>query len=51
MNEEEIYHLIDLLEINTARLMSGTNTILDDSQKLKAIKYNVALIDKLKGML
>ena len=49
INTEEIYHLIDLLEIDIKE--TPNKRLLSDSQKNEAIKYNTDLIVKLESML
>ena len=47
MDEEQIYHLIDLLEIN----MKLSKCSMPEEEKIISINYDKALIEKLKGML
>ena len=49
INTEEIYHLIDLLEIDIKE--TPNKRLLSDSQKNEAIKYNTDLIVKLESIL
>ena len=49
INTEEIYHLIDLLEIDIRE--TPNKRLLSDSQKNEAIKYNTDLIVKLESIL
>ena len=44
---EEIYHLIDLLEIN----MKLSKCSMPEEEKVISIDYDKALIEKLEGML
>lgn len=46
---EEIYHLIDLLEMNIQE--TPNKILLSDNQKQEAIKYDSDLIEKLKELL
>ena len=46
LNEEEIYHLIDLLEMNIEATHS--KVLLDDNQKKESIKYDKKIIKKLR---
>lgn len=49
LNTEEIYHLIDLLEMNIRETPS--KRLLSDNQKQESIKYDSDLIAKLKSFL
>lgn len=49
IDKEEIYHLIDLLEINIQE--APNKRLLSDSQKNEAIKYDSDLIAKLEKLL
>ena len=49
LDKEEIYHLIDLLEMDIEE--TPNKRILSDSQKNEAIKYNSELIAKLTKLL
>ena len=49
INKEEIYHLIDLLEMNIQE--TPNKRLLSDSQKEEAIKYDTDLIAKLESIL
>ena len=49
LDTEEIYHLIDLLEINIEN--TPNKRLLSDNQKQEAIKYDSDLIEKLKELL
>lgn len=49
INKEEIYHLIDLLEMDIQE--TPKKRLLSDSQKQEAIKYNTDLIAKLESIL
>lgn len=49
INKEEIYHLIDLLEMDIQETQN--KRLLSDSQKQEAIKYNTDLIAKLESIL
>lgn len=49
LDKEEIYHLIDLLEMDIEE--TPNKRILSDSQKNEAIKYNSELIAKLTRLL
>jgi len=52
MNEEQKYHLIDLLEIRMSDTLRDTFEfrIMSDSQKLEAIAFDRDLIVKLKEL-
>ena len=49
LDTEEVYHLIDLLEMNTNN--TSKCLILNDEQKKESIKYDTDLIAKLESML
>ena len=49
LDKEEIYHLIDLLEMNARH--TPYKVLLDDSQKKEAVKYDKDLIKKLESFL
>jgi hypothetical protein len=49
LTKEEIYHLIDLLDIDIEYKLNYDNTLLNSSQKWEAIKYDMELINKLKA--
>ena len=49
LDKEEIYHLIDLLEIDIQE--TPNKRLLSDNQKQEAIKYDSDLIEKLKELL
>ena len=49
LDKEEIYHLIDLLEMDIQETQN--KRLLSDSQKQEAIKYNTDLIAKLESIL
>ena len=49
IDTEEIYHLIDLLEMNIQE--TPNKILLSDNQKQEAIKYDSDLIEKLKELL
>lgn len=49
LDEEEIYHLIDLLEMDIEE--TPKKRLLSDNQKQEAIKYNTDLIAKLESFL
>ena len=49
LDNEEIYHLIDLLEIDIKETQN--KILLSDPQKNEAIKYNTDLIAKLESMI
>ena len=49
LDKEEIYHLIDLLEMDIEE--TPNKRILSDSQKNEDIKYNSELIAKLTKLL
>lgn len=49
LNEEQIYHLIDLLEMDIEN--TPKKDLLDDNMKKDSVKYNKKLIKKLKAML
>lgn len=49
LDTEEIYHLIDLLEIDARE--TPNKILLNDIQKNEAIKYNSNLIAKLESLL
>ena len=49
LNTEEIYHLIDLLEMDIQE--TPNKILLSDNQKQEAIKYDSDLIEKLKELL
>lgn len=49
LGTEEIYHLIDLLEMDIEE--TPNKRLLSDSQKNESIKYNTDLIAKLESML
>ena len=53
MDNEEIYHLIDMLEIRIDSILANDAIfrLLSDSQKLEAVKYDRNIIEKLKSML
>lgn len=49
LESEEIYHLIDLLEMDIQE--TPNKRLLSDNQKQEAIKYNSDLIAKLEKLL
>lgn len=49
LDTEEIYHLIDLLEMDIEE--TPNKRLLSDNQKQEAIKYDSDLIEKLKELL
>lgn len=49
LDTEEVYHLIDLLEMNTNN--TSKCLILNDEQKKESIKYDTDLIAKLEKMM
>ena len=49
LDEEDIYYLIDLLEINIEETPS--KRLLSDNQKQESIKYDSDLITKLEKLL
>lgn len=49
LDKEEIYHLIDLLEINIQE--APNKRLLSDNQKKESIKYDSDLVEKLKKLL
>lgn len=49
MNEEEIYHLMDLLIMNTNNTVKCL--LLNDKQKKESISYDNDLIAKLQSMI
>lgn len=49
LDKEEIYHLIDLLEIDIQE--TPNKRLLSDNQKQEAIKYDSDLIAKLEKLL
>ena len=50
MNDEELYHLIDILnERTTSILMDGSKfRLMSQDQKNEALLFNIALIEKLR---
>jgi len=50
MNDEQMHHLIDLLEMDIAATLMNISDrkLLNKSQKEDAIKYNIDLIKLLK---
>ena len=51
MNDEELYHLIDLLEMRITSLLMNESDfrLLSEAQKLEAIMFDRDLIIKLKS--
>lgn len=49
LDTEEVYHLIDLLEMNTNN--TSKCLIINDEQKKESIKYDTDLIAKLESIL
>lgn len=49
LDTEEIYHLIDLLEMNIEE--TPNKRLLSDNQKNEAVKYDTDLIAKLTKLL
>ena len=49
IDTEEIYHLIDLLEMDIQE--TPNKRLLSDIQKQEAVKYNSDLIEKFKKLL
>lgn len=52
MKDEELYHLIDMLEMRIASILMNSSDfrLLSDNQKTEAILFDKNLIKKMKSM-